>query len=443
MPKIQSVGMVHLGCPKNQVNGERMLASLAEAGYTVMDPYDEPDAVIVNTCGFIDDAKREAIDTILEMADLKKEGLIKKVLVTGCLAEVYADEVRKEIPEVDAVLGLGANADIVSYLEQAEEEPVTAFPDKEQLPLGGERLRQGAKHWAYLSIAEGCSNRCAYCTIPAIRGPYRSRPQEEILEEARALAADGVKEVILIAQDTTRYGSDLYGEYRLPGLLRELCIIDSLKRIRLLYCYPDAVTDELIDTIAAEPKVCKYLDIPLQHINDGILRAMNRRIDKAGILSLLSKLRERIPGIALRTTLLVGFPGETEEAFAELCSFMAEQRFDHAGVFVFSPQEGTPAYDMPEQPEPEVAARRAEILMEQQTQIMEALAAAKTGETAEVIVDEYDGYADAYTGRTAGQAPDIDSVVLFTSPIDIPDGEIVRVTFVGTEGIDLMGRVAL
>ncbi|MDR2525700.1 MAG: 30S ribosomal protein S12 methylthiotransferase RimO [Oscillospiraceae bacterium] len=434
------IGFISLGCPKNQVNAERMMAALAVEGMEIVDPLDGADALIINTCGFIDDAKKEAIENILEAVDLKNEGAVRAVLVTGCLAERYREDILREIPEVDAVLGLGANGDIARYVREAlEGEQVLAFPPVGCLPLEGERLLTTPAHWAYLQISEGCSNRCAYCKIPDIRGPLRSRTAEDILTEARSLVAAGVRELVLIAQDTTRYGLDLYGELRLPALLRQLAEMEDLRRLRLLYCYPEAVTDALIDTIANEPKICKYIDLPLQHAEDRVLQAMGRRGTQAELRALLAKLRERVPGIAIRTTFLVGFPGEDDEAFTALAAFAEEQRFDRMGVFAFSPQEGTPAYDMCDQVDPATAARRADILMEQQNVIAQSLHRAKIGQILEVIVEDYDDYTDTYVGRSEYDAPEIDGAVRFTSPKLLEDGTFVKVRVFGEREYDLLG----
>ncbi|MDR0530739.1 MAG: 30S ribosomal protein S12 methylthiotransferase RimO [Oscillospiraceae bacterium] len=438
------VGLLSLGCPKNQVNAERMLAALQEAGMELTENIyaDGADAVIVNTCGFIDDAKREAVECILEMAELKEEGLVRRILVTGCLAESYREQIKREIPEVDAVLGLGANEDIAHYVFEAlAGEQKETWPELGCLPLGGPRRLLSPAHWAYLMLADGCDNRCAYCKIPDIRGPFRSRPEEDILEEARQLAGRGVKELVLIAQDTTRYGLDLYGARTLPGLLRKLCRIDGIAWLRLLYCYPDEVTDELIQVMAEEPNIVKYIDLPLQHIDDRILRAMGRRGTQAQIRELLQKLRGQIPGIAIRTTFLVGFPGEDEQAFEALSAFVEEQRFERMGVFAFSPQEGTPAYGMPGQVDPEVASRRAEILNQQQAEIADRLKAEAVGGVLPAIIEDYDGYTDSYMGRTALDAPEIDGGIILISPRDLENGDIVNVRVAGVREDDLLGRV--
>ncbi|MCL2106395.1 MAG: 30S ribosomal protein S12 methylthiotransferase RimO [Oscillospiraceae bacterium] len=437
------VGFVSLGCPKNQVNAERMLAALAAGGMEIADAVDGVDAVVVNTCGFIDDAKREAIENILDMAELKREGLVGKLLVTGCLAERYRAELLTEIPEIDAVLGLGANEEIVQHVREVIGGKKTMeFPDIACLSLSGERLLTSPPHWAYLQIADGCSNCCSYCVIPSIRGPYRSRAMEDVLAEAHRLAAEGVKELILVAQDTTRYGTDLAGgEYLLAPLLRKLCKIEEIHWIRLLYCYPDAVTDELIEVIAEESKIVKYIDLPLQHADDRILSAMKRRGTQADLRALLRKLRERVPGIALRTTFITGFPGEDEKAFETLAAFVEEQRFDHMGVFAFSPQEGTQACELPGEVEPEIAARRVEVLMEQQAAIAEAARRARIGTTIEAVTEDYDGYTDSYIGRASFDAPEIDGLVRFTSPRTLEDGTFVKVEIFGVKDYDLLGRL--
>ncbi|MDR1927075.1 MAG: 30S ribosomal protein S12 methylthiotransferase RimO [Oscillospiraceae bacterium] len=437
------IGMISLGCPKNQVNAERMLASLAADGMEIVDPLDGAHAVIVNTCGFIDDAKREAIENILEMAELKQEGKIGKLIVAGCLAESCREEILREIPEVDAVLGLGANDEIARYARAAlRGETSAAFPPLDCLSLSGERTLTTPSHWAYLVIADGCSNHCSYCKIPSIRGDYRSRPMEEIVAEARSLAAQGVKEIILIAQDTTRYGLELYGELRLPALLRALCGIEELHWIRLLYCYPDEFTQELMETIAAEEKIVKYVDLPLQHADDRILKSMGRRGSSEAIVDLLRQLRKTVPGIALRTTFITGFPGEDDAAFEALSRFVEEQRFERMGTFPFSPQEGTPAYSMEEQVDPETAVRRAEILMEQQAQITCEKNNGKLGQVLSVVVEAYDGYTDCYAGRSAADAPEIDGAVFFTSEKPLENGDFVPVKILGVRNYDLLGQVS-
>ena len=340
--------MISLGCPKNQVDAEIMLKKLVDAGYVLVQDADKADIVIVNTCGFIEDAKKESIDAILEMADLKEDGILKKILVTGCLAQRYADEVISEIPEVDGVIGIGANADIVAVCDAIfeNEEVYSSFPDKELLPLDGGRILTTPEYTAYLKIADGCSNCCSYCAIPSIRGAFRSRKMDDVLEEANALCEKGVKEIILVAQDTTRYGEDLYGELKLPELLNELNKIEKLQWIRLLYCYPERVTDELLNAIAENEKVCHYIDIPMQHADGEILKAMNRKGDKESLLALVEKIRARIPDVVLRTTFITGFPGETEEEFMETYEFIKKCRFSKLHVFPYSKREGTKAASM-------------------------------------------------------------------------------------------------
>ena len=365
------VGMISLGCPKNQVDAEIMLASLEKEGFEIVDYFNGADAVIINTCGFIDDAKKEAIDNILSTVELKKEGIVKRVIVTGCLAQRYQGEVLAEIPEVDAVLGIGTNAEIPFLVRKViDGEQINSFPPNSALPLNGERVLTSPEYWAYLKIADGCSNRCSYCTIPSIRGDFRSREMQDIIDEAHKLAQGGVKELIVIAQDTTSYGIDLYGELKLPELLNSLCEIDGIEWIRLLYCYPDRVTDELLDVMASQPKVVHYIDLPLQHIDDKILTAMNRRGTSEDIKALIKKMREKIPDIIIRTTFITGFPGEGEEEFEALAEFINETEFDRLGCFVFSPQEGTPAYDMADQVEDDVKTRRSEVIMQDQYEIV-------------------------------------------------------------------------
>lgn len=435
------VGMVSLGCPKNQVDAERMLGSLRSEGYELVADAALADVVVVNTCGFIESAKEESIETILEFAKLKEEGRIKKIVVTGCLAERYRDELAAEVPEADVVLGIGRNGEIASVIRDAMEgERVVAFGDKLSLPLSGERVLSTLPFYAYLKIAEGCDNNCTYCAIPAIRGPYRSRPMEELIAEARELAEGGVKELVLVAQDTTRYGEDLFGEGRLPALLTALCAIDGLRWIRVLYCYPERVTEELLQTIAREEKLVKYLDLPIQHVNDAILRRMNRQSDSASLRALLARIREVIPGITLRTTLIAGFPGETEEQFEELSAFVEEQRFDHMGAFAYSEEEGTAAARFTDQVEQEERVRRAEILEEQQAIIQQRKNEALVDGESEVLVEGFDRYGECWFGRTAADAPDIDGKVFFTSVRKPAPGEFVRVRFTDTLDCDLTGE---
>lgn len=437
------IGMISLGCPKNQVDAEHMLALMDAEGWEIVDYVDGCDAVIVNTCGFIDDAKKEAIENILDMVELKKEGVISKIIVTGCLAQRYKDEIVKEIPEVDAVIGIGANGDIIKTVEEVMSgvDTIENYPPQCDLPLEGQRILTTPHYWAYLKIGEGCSNRCTYCTIPSIRGNMRSRSMENVIDEAKQLAESGVKELILIAQDTTSYGLDLYGELKLPELLNELCKIDSIEWIRLLYCYPDRITDELIETMKNQEKVVNYIDLPLQHADDKILKAMNRRGDQALIRNVISKLRTEIPDVVIRTTFIVGFPGEGEEEFETLAEFVNEIEFDRLGVFTFSPQEGTPAFDMEDQLDEDIKTRRGEVIMQDQYSIMEEKNNEKIGKTYRVVVEDYDGYSDSYTGRTYMDAPEIDGLVKFTSHKDLDIGDFVDVEIFDVEDYDLIGEV--
>ena len=437
------IGLISLGCPKNQVDAERMLALMDEAGHSIVDYVDGCDVVIINTCGFIDDAKREAIENILDTVELKKEGLVKKIIVTGCLAQRHKEEIAKEIPEVDAVIGIGANGDILKVIENvmSADELIESFPPQSELPLDGQRILTTPEHWAYLKIADGCSNRCTYCTIPSIRGDMRSRKMENIVDEAKQLAEVGVKELIVIAQDTTSYGLDIYGELKLPELLEKLCEIDGIEWIRLLYCYPDRITDELIATIRDQEKIANYIDLPLQHANDRILKAMNRRGTADEIRNTIGKLRAEIPDVVIRTTFITGFPGEDEEAFDDLAAFVNEVEFDRLGCFSFSPQEGTPAYDMPDQVEDDVKVRRGEIIMQDQLAIMEEKNNEKIGNTYKTIVEEYDSYSDSYIGRTYMDAPEIDSVVKFTSSENLEIGDFVDVKIFDFDEYDLIGEV--
>lgn len=437
------VGMISLGCPKNQVDAEHMLALLDEAGCSIVDCVDGCDVVIVNTCGFIDDAKKEAIENILDMVELKKEGLVGKIIVSGCLAQRHKAEIVTEIPEVDAVIGIGADGDIVRIIEDVMQRDTVLeeYPLQSELPLDGQRILTTPEHWAYLKIGEGCSNRCTYCTIPYIRGDMRSRKMENIIDEAKQLAESGVKELILVAQDTTSYGIDIYGELKLPELLEELCKIDSIEWIRMLYCYPDRITDELIDVIKNQEKIVNYIDLPLQHANDGILKAMNRRGTQEDIRRVISKLREEIPDVVIRTTFIVGFPGEGNEEFEDLAVFINEIEFDRLGCFSFSPQEGTPAYDMDCQVDDETKMRRGEIIMQDQFSIVEEKNNEKIGRTFKTIIEDYDAYTDSYTGRTYMDAPEIDGLVKFTSDSDHDIGDFVNVKIFGIDEYDLLGEV--
>lgn len=440
------VGMVQLGCAKNQVDGEMLMASLKAAGYELSDDAALADVAIVNTCGFIATAQKESIDEILELCQLKKEGRIQKIVVTGCLAERFQDEIMKEIPEVDGVFGIGANAEIAKWIgEVLKGKKTTAFPDKLQMPLCGDRELSTPSYFAYIKIAEGCDNNCTYCAIPMIRGGFRSRSMESIVEEARGLVEDGAKELILIAQDTTRYGIDLYGEYKLPALLKELCKLDGLRWLRILYCYPDCFTDELIDVIASEEKIVKYVDLPLQHASGKVLKRMGRHGDRASLTALIEKMRARIPGLTLRTTFITGFPGETEEDFTELAEFVKEVKFDRMGCFAYSQEENTPAARLPEQIDEEVKEQRAEYIMETQMVIQEEQSEQFVGQTLEVLVEGFDRYAECYFGRSAMDAPDIDGKVFIEKPEagKLVFGSMVPVLIDSAIDGDLFGTVAL
>lgn len=422
--------MISLGCAKNQVNAEQMLFRLQEAGYQVSGDPDGADLVVINTCGFIDSAKEEAISHILDMAALKAEGRLGKILVTGCLAQRYQHEILQELPEVDGILGTGSYYQIASAAAQVlEGKLVEDYSDVDAPVDETGRILTTPQHYAYLTIAEGCDNRCSYCVIPKLRGKYRSRMMDDVLYEARTLAEDGVKELILVAQDTSRYGMDLEGRHMLPELLHALCKIDGLHWIRIHYLYPEDTTDEIIDAVASEEKIVKYLDIPIQHVNDTILKKMNRRGTKAELTALFRKLRERIPGVVIRTSLIAGLPYEDEAAFAELCEFLKEMRLERAGAFVFSPQEGTAAAKMP-YPPTEIAQQRAEHIAALQAQIMDAYNDGLIGETLEVLCEGYDAELQLYYGRSFADSPDIDGRVLFTSERPAVTGEFYPV-FIG------------
>ncbi len=440
MDKSYKVGMISLGCPKNQVDGEVLLAKLADAGFKIVNTIEDSDIMIVNTCGFIEAAKTEAIETILEVAEYKNAGIISAIVVTGCLAERYKDDVLSELPEVDAVVGIGANSDIVKVCQKALCGISTAnFPNKCYLPLNEKRMLSTPPHWAYLKIAEGCDNRCAFCAIPGIRGKFRSRPMDEVIDEAKTLAAKGIKEVILIAQDTTKYGQDIYGEYKLAALLKELVKIDEIEWIRLYYCYPQRITDELIEVIRDNEKICSYIDVPLQHSDATVLRNMRRVGTGEDYKALIAKMRKEIPDLALRTTLMVGFPGETDEQFENLCAFIKDVKFDRMGCFAFSPEEDTPAYDMDNQLDDDVKNHRQEILMDLQYGISESLNKSRVGKTYKVIVDSVKD--DVCVGRSYMDSPEIDTGITFSSTPDIKIGDFVNVKITDVDGYDLVGEI--
>ena len=437
-----NIGFISLGCAKNQVDCERMMYRLQEAGHTICPDVVNCDAVVINTCGFIDSAKTEAIDHILQVGQLKQEGLVGKILVTGCLSQRYQQEILEEMPEVDAVLGTGSYTKIVAAVEQVLEGDTVADFDSIDAPEEETgRVVTTPEHYAFLKIAEGCDNRCSYCIIPYLRGKFRSRQLDDVLYEARMLAESGVKELIVVAQDTSRYGTDLPGHQRLlPELIRELCKIEKLHWIRLHYLYPDEIDDELIDTIAQEPKVVKYLDIPIQHCNDKVLKLMNRRGDHEFLCQLFAKLRSRIPGLVIRTSVITGLPGEGEEEFTQLCEFLKEQKLERTGAFAFSPEEGTPAAEM-EFVDADIARSRAEMVETIQSRIMDDYNASFIGKTLEVLVDGYDEEIEQFYGRTYADSPDIDGRVWIASEEALAEGSFVWVTIDSVIDGDLSGYI--
>ncbi len=437
------VAMISLGCPKNQVEAERMLAMLADAGCELVGDTAEAQVAVINTCGFIDSAKQEAIDHILEMAALKEEGL-RGIVVTGCLAERYREQIREQIPEVDVVLGGGSVDDIVEAVESAARgEGFERYADIEKVELGGDRLLTTPFYTAYLKLGDGCDNFCTYCAIPLIRGRLRSRPIEELLREARALAEGGVRELVLVAQDTTRYGEDLYGENRLVELLQELERVEGIAWIRILYAYPDRVSDRLLDCMAASKKVLPYIDLPLQHCDDRILTAMNRRGDRKEIEDVLRRVREKLPNACVRTTFICGFPGESEEQFESLCDFVKEQRFDRMGCFAYSAEEGTPAAEFPDQIPEEEKQRRVDLLMLCQNLISTEINQTWVGRRLTVLVEEYEEEADRFVGRSYRDAPEVDGRVYFESEAECEIGSFVEVMVTAADDYDLYGTVCI
>lgn len=437
----KTIGMISLGCPKNQVDAELMLDKLARAGFAISGDIEGCDAVIVNTCGFIEAAKVEAIENILDMAEYKKSGDIQKLIVTGCLSERYQYDIRKEMPEVDAVVGIGENANIVQIVDEVlGGDLVEAFADKELLPLTGGRILTTPDYWAYLKIGDGCSNNCAFCAIPEIRGKFRSRSIEDIVDEAKTLASQGVREVVLISQDTSLYGRDLYKENKLPELLTAISEVGGIEWIRFLYCYPERIGDELLDVMAANPKVCHYLDIPLQHADKSVLRGMHRPGDRETFENLIKQIRKKVPDMVIRTTVMTGFPGETDEQFEELAEFVKAMKFDNLGCFAFSPEEGTVAAEREDQIDEEVKVHRQDLIMQLQHDIVLENNKKFLGKTLKVLVDGYNSYDDTYVGRFYGQVPDIDGTVLFTSPRELMPGEFVDVTVLGFDEYDLTGK---
>ncbi len=439
----EKVGIVSLGCAKNRVDAEMLLFTLKSSGYELVGDPADADAVIVNTCGFIESAKQESIDEIIELGKLKAEGKIKAIIVTGCLAERYQNEITRQLYEVDAAVGIGGNekiADIVAEVLGGKKTEL--FPEKELLPLEGGRVQSTPFYTAYLKIAEGCDNRCTYCAIPLIRGGFRSRKPEDVIAEAKRLAQSGVKELNVIAQDTTRYGEDLFGEPQTAKLLKELCKIDGFEWIRVLYCYPDRVTDELIDVIASEDKIVKYIDLPLQHCNGEVLKRMNRRGDRESLTALINKIKAKIPNVVIRSTFITGFPGETEEQFEELAEFAAEVKFQRLGCFPYSQEEDTPAAEMPDQIDEDIRQKRADIIMEHQQGVMADWCETLVGTEIKVLVEGYDRLAERYFGRTYADAPEVDGCVFFSAKSRNPAaGEFVKVMVSDFIGCDPIGEM--
>jgi len=439
--KRAKVAVVSLGCSKNQVDAEQMMARLSDRGYAFVDEPGVSDIVLLNTCGFITAAKEEAIEWLNELITLKNEGTIKYIVVTGCLSERYRDEFVREYPEVDAVVGISEYERIAEIFEEMTREHVCRFGVKEQHTMEGRRILSTLPHYAYMRIADGCDNCCTYCAIPQIRGRFRSRPMENIVSEAEKLAEGGVKELVIIAQDVTRYGLDLYNRLALPELLDKLCGIDGFKWIRLLYCYPERITDELIDCIKRQDKIVKYLDIPLQHCDGELLRKMNRNGDENSLRELIAKLRREIPGITLRTTFITGFPGETEEQFNRLGEFAQDMRFERMGCFAYSEEENTPAAKMPNQVDEEVREHRKEILEEQQDTRVAELYESMVGDEVEVVVEGYDRYLEHFFGRSAMFAPEIDGMIYFSAPEKLSVGEFVMIRINDVLDNNLIGEL--
>ena len=434
--------VISLGCAKNQVDAEMLLYTLRQRGFIIVDEAEKADAVIVNTCGFIDSAKQESIDEIIELGSLKREGKIKAIIVTGCLAERYQDEITKQLYEIDAAVGIGANEQIADIVEKAlkSTETIEIFPDKLLLPLEGGRVQSTPFYTAYLKIAEGCDNKCTFCAIPMIRGKFRSRNIESLIDEAKTLAANGVRELNIIAQDTTRYGEDIYGKLSLDVLLTELCKIDGLHWIRVLYCYPDSITDSLIDVMAREDKIVKYIDLPLQHCNSEILHKMHRRGDRESLTALLHKIKEKMPNVIFRSTFITGFPGESEEQFEELARFAKEINFQRLGCFAYSQEEGTPASKMPGQLDEETKQRRADIIMEHQQSVMADYCESLIDTEVEVLVEGYDRIAECWYGRSYADAPEVDGCVFFTAEEKPAVGDFIKVRITDYMGVDPFGE---
>lgn len=436
------ISMVSLGCPKNQVDAEMMLASLKNGGYDIAAEESEADAIIINTCGFIEDAKKEAIENILEAARYKKTGKCRALIVTGCLAERYRDDVTGEIPEVDVCVGIGSNGRICDIVKNAiEGKKQNCYGEKYELDLNADRILGGYPFSTYLKVADGCDNCCTYCAIPKIRGRMRSRRIEDCVAEAKKLAERGVKELIVVAQDTTAYGEDIYGKAMLPELLRELCKVEGLHWIRTLYTYPDRITDELLDTVASEEKLVKYFDIPIQHVNGEILKRMNRKGDYNTLSALIDKIREKIPGVTIRTTLITGFPGETEEQFSELARFVKEKRFERLGCFTYSAEEGTVAAEFADQTDEQTKVDRMENIMELQLTVAAEKNEEKIGSVTEVLVEGWDDYIKCYFGRTPADAPDVDGKIFFMADRPLVLGDFVKVQINDCIDYDLLGEL--
>ena len=441
------VGFVSLGCPKNQLDTEVMLHEVIEAGYEITPDETEADVVIINTCAFIESAKKEAIENILDIAWLKEHRDLRAIIVTGCLAERYHEQILQELPEVDAILGVGSIHDIADAIRAVGDgkakEKYVSVKDHDSVRLGGDRVLTTPEYMAYLKIAEGCDNHCSYCAIPSIRGKFRSRPMEELVAEAKNLEALGVRELTVVAQDITRYGLDLYGKYSLHELLHRITDETGIPWIRLLYCYPDKMTDELIAEIRDNSRILKYVDMPLQHVSDHMLRAMNRHGDGKTVRDAVARLRREIPNLTLRTTFIVGFPGETQQDFDELCEFVKEAKFEHAGVFTFSREEGPAAYDMPDQIDEQTKQDRMDILMRMQMHINEVQNEQKLCRTVRVLVEDYDPVSEAHFGRSEADAPEIDGKVYFKSPCRIAPGSFVDVTIEDVVDYDVYGTVVV
>ena len=435
------VGFISLGCCKNLVDTEVMLHNLHTAGFEITPNEEEAEIIVINTCGFIESAKQEAIENILDAASLKEWGKCRHIIATGCLVERYREEVMNEMPEIDALVGIGSLDKIAEACEAVMRgEKYTSFNDKETSSLGGDRIITTGPHTAYIKVSEGCDNLCTYCAIPLIRGRHRSRKIEDIVAEARDLEAMGVKEINLIAQDTTRYGLDIYGEYSLARLVRAITEETNIPWIRLLYCYPDKITDELVEELRTNDRLLKYMDIPVQHISDSVLKRMNRHGGKQLIIEAIDRLRERVPDIILRTTAMVGFPGETDEDFTELCEFVKETRFDRFGAFTFSPEEGTEAAEMEDQIDEQIKQDRYDILMQTQLTVAEEKTAERIGSVLTVLCEGYDRIAEVYHGRSFADAPDVDGRVYFKSASKLVPGQFVEVKILEAMDYDLVGE---